>query len=387
MSEDNMKKYLANDLEKVKKRTAFEEAIKQQLRTEERFQQYFAQYDEKSVETFIEHYAKQKAYWYNYVTDYWHLTKNKQSKWYDMAKKAINAIAKKKVYNQYCAWLNGEVKYVNIDIAIEWDEWLENPLYFKYAEIITQAEVDTYISYINQLDEALTYEDRVSAHWHTPKNATYESDKEYDDEDLEFEKYEHYSRWFRYYDEVFGTEHVRRVSLQRFEKERYYSGYIKKLEEAKQPPPPPAAPPKYIPPIDYEEMLAYTAKYVKQYESYENQMAYEGWWWHKKRCEFTERVEPVIYELEEATEYVPVQDNDDWREGLKLANEQHIRSKVIEAIMPAYEEYLYLLENELGFEDWIEKEDPNYEEAYIQERKANILAARKLLNEPEDFNF
>lgn len=276
MSEDNMKKYLANDLEKVKKRTAFEEAIKQQLRTEERFQQYFAQYDEKSVETFIEHYAKQKAYWYNYVTDYWHLTKNKQSKWYDMAKKAINAIAKKKVYNQYCAWLNGEVKYVNIDIAIEWDEWLENPLYFKYAEIITQAEVDTYISYINQLDEALTYEDRVSAHWHTPKNATYESDKEYDDEDLEFEKYEHYSRWFRYYDEVFGTEHVRRVSLQRFEKERYYAGYIKKLEEAKQPPPPPAAPPKYIPPIDYEEMLAYTAKYVKQYESYENQMAYEG---------------------------------------------------------------------------------------------------------------
>lgn len=84
---------------------------------------------------------------------------------------------------------------------------------------------------------------------------------------------------------------------------------------------------------------------------------------------------------------MPVQDNDDWREGLKLANEQHIRSKVIEAIMPAYEEYLYLLENELGFEDWIEKEDPNYEEAYIQERKANILAARKLLNEPEDFNF
>jgi hypothetical protein len=127
---------------------------------------------------------------------------------------------------------------------------------------------------------------------------------------------------------------------------------------------------------------------VKEFETYENKMGYEGFKWSILNNRFTEWVEGTIYELEEIEEYVAVTPNDDWREGLEIALEMYKRRKIIEAIPAAYEEYLYLLDNQLGFEDWLPlKEDLKAEVENNNEYKAGILEARKLLNEPENFDF
>jgi hypothetical protein len=64
------------------------------------------------------------------------------------------------------------------------------------------------------------------------------------------------------------------------------------------------------------------------------------------------------------------------------------RTKLIEAIPAAYEEYLYLLEHKLGVEDWLPCEGTKSEDNdMIIKLKARILEGRKYLNEPENFDY
>jgi len=323
------------------------------------------------------------------VKNYWYLHENKESKWYKEAINVINAIGRKKVYNQMCFWLNREASFEGIKVASEWDYWLENPLYFKDAEPITQAEVNAIIEYIESVeeDDELSI-DQSLAHY-TPKvlsrRKKEEEDEEEDDDDMDF-----YGDWYRYYDKVFNTEHVQNVSLERMEKERYYYNIKEKSEKEKNPPAPAALEVPYVPPIifHYETQLAYVARYVKKYENYENKMAFEGMQWGDAKREFVERVESPFYSLQKSKEYIAVTPNEDWRRGLINARTMFERTKLIEAIPAAYEEYLYLLEHKLGFEDWLPCEGTKSEDNdMIIKLKARILEGRKYLNEPENFDY
>ena len=387
-----MEKYYADEVIKAKRMEAFENEVKQQLRTEERFIKYFSNYSEESVERFINHYAKQKATWFESVNSYWHLSKNKDSKWYTMAKEAINKIAQKKVYNQMCRWLMQEVSFPDIEISDDWDEWLLNPLYFPFAEPIEKEEVDAYINFIGSLESSTPYDDYSHCVHHTPLSHTDElkdiaNGKVLAEEDEE-DKYHHYSRWFRYYDEVFSTQFVGYVPVSKIHKESFYQCYKTNLEKD-----PNAINyweaegfeyPKHL---SVESRRALIDRYVKQYETYENKIGYEGWRWCTTTRQFTERIDGIVYELQEQEEYVPVESNDDWREGLSQAKEMFERGKIVDALPHAYDEYVYLLANKLGFEDWIEQKESYTDATIIANHKASILEGRRLNNEPENFDF
>ena len=387
-----MEKYYADAVEKAKRMEAFENEIKQQLRTEERFIQYFSTYSEESVELFINHYAKQKAGWYENVNSYWHLSKNKESKWYTLAKEAINKIAQKKVYNQMCRWLKQEARFPGMEISKDWDHWLGNPLYCPFAEPIEKEEVDAYIHFIRSLNPSITYDEFCSCNSFTPISHVSELEDlangiivPEEDEDI---KYGEYCRWFRYYDEVFSTQFVGYVPLTKLNREAYYCHYKTNLEKD-----PNAVNywevegftyPRHQ---SYEEQIEMLDRYVKQYETYENKIGYEGWRWNRETDEFSEIVESLIYELQEQKEYVPVESNDDWREGLVQASEMFEREKILDALPYAYDEYVYLLAHKLGFEDWIEEKETFVTKDFLADYKAKILEARRMGDEPENFDF
>ena len=386
MADNHMKKYLAERVEEATKTEAFENEIKRTLRTEERFVNYFKQFDPESVESYIEYYAQQKAKWYQSANSYWHLKENRESQGYKNAIEAINFIAGKKVLNQMVQWLLGEAKFDGIDITNEWDVWLGNPLHFKYAETISQAEIDAFLSFINSLseDEEYTKYQHLFSGTISLLNNEYENEEQY--ENYEWE-YESYSRWCKYYDNLFQTPLLRKVPFDKREKECFYAFFKEKLEKANQPQAP-AAPYDNLKFIDYDYQKSLIVRYVKEYETYENKMAFEGYKWSKERRSFLDRTESIMYKLEDIEEYVPVSPNDDWRKGLEIALDMNKRSKIVEALPAAYEEYLYRIEHQLGFEDWLEFQGTlNEENEYIQQFKARILEGRKLLNEPENFDF
>ncbi len=382
MSEDFMKKYLQNAVDDAKKHETFENEIIHQLKTGDRFTQYFQQYDEASVESFITDYAEIKAEWFADVNSFWDLTKSKQSKWYTLAKHVVNSIAKKKVYNQMCYWMMGQATYDGIDICSDWHTWLLNPLYFKDAEPVLQEEIEAYINYINHLSEEVIFSTYTYEHFRSPNfiGIMLELGKDYNDLG------DRYSQWFRHYDDVFCIYFDYEKIVERNKKEAFYINYKEELEKKNSPPVPPASPLVHEEHLDYNTMEQWTAKYMKDFEPYDIQLAYEGWHWNRKVSQFTEKVDAIVYTLEEIEERVPVQYNDDWRTGLKIACEMYSRKKIIETIPQAYDEYLYLLQHDLGFEDWIEFKNSNLEHD-SQIHKRDILDARKALGEPEDFNF
>lgn len=378
-----MKDYLEKKVETARKQEVFEEEIKLWLRNDERIQAYFKQFDTVSVEGFIEKYAEDKARWYHHVENYWHLKEKKLSKSYQAAQKALNLIAQKKVFDQMCSWLKGEVAFDCIEVAPEWDYWLRNPMYFPSAEPISQAEVDAHIAYIEQLPEDKDYWTYIPLFWLTPIKA----DQEAPDEIDEIDDLDDYGDWFRYYDKMFHGAAMEKFSSERVVKEDYYEG-LKDNSEKEKNPVPPEAPTEPKPYLDYEAKLKLQERYVAEFETYENKMAYEGYCWFLSTDEFTERVASTVFTLQELEEYVPLTPNDDWREGLKNALQMFERGKLVDALPVVYEEYLILLGNNLGFEDWFPREGgENKDKNWILNYKANILEGRKLLNEPEDFNF
>lgn len=382
-----MKEYLNEQVEIARKREAFEDAVKRQLRTDERMQAYFKQFAPDSVEAFIEAYAENKSGWYQYVENYWYQTENKQSEAYDLSKGALNEIARKKVFDQMCRWLNREVAFDGIEVAPDWDYWLRNPLYFPAAEPVTLEEVEAHIAYIQQLPEDVEYWDFTFHSSHTPRYLDDENNDLNNPDGSETDDEEHYGRWFRYYDNIFHAPNGLRVSLDRINKEDYYRAIAKKKETEKNPSP--AVNPSDWPPyLDYEKQLELQDRYVAQYESYENKIAFEGWRWSQSTSRFTEMIESTIYNLEDLEEFVPVTPNDDWREGLNVALEMYKRGKVVDALPAVYEEYLILLHNDLGFDDWLPADgNKNEEPIWIQSYKAEILEGRRILNEPADFNY
>ena len=387
-----MEKYYADAIEKAKKKEALENEIMQQLRTEDRFIQYFSNYSDTSVELFINHYAKQKALWYEHVNSFWALSENKESKWYTMAKEAINKIAEKKVYNQMCRWLMQEVTFPGIEICDDWNKWLKNPLYFPFAEPIEKEEVDAYINFIGSLGLSNPDEEYFSCSIyavlsHTDEIKNIANGKVITEED-EYDNNYNYGRWFRYYDETFSTQFVGYVPLSKFHRESLYQNY--KANLAKDPNAVnywEAEGYEYPKHLSVESNRELIDKYVKQYETYQNKIGYEGWRWCTATRQFTERIDNILYELQEQEEYVPVESNDDWREGLMQASEMFEREKIVDALPHAYDEYVYLLDHKLGFEDWFEQTGPFMDTTTLDTIKADILEGRRLNNEPENFDF
>ncbi len=386
MADNHTKIFLENQVEAAKKREALEAKIAEQLRTDEKFVNYFKQFDPESVEEYIDYYAQEKADWYEKVANYWHLTENKNSKWYKSAIETINEIASKKVYNQMCSWLNREAAFEGIEVSRDWDYWLRNPLYFKHAEPVTQAEVDAYITYVETYPEEYEGSLYTTLDSITPKLLWREHQSK-EEESEEDDKLETYAGFFRYYDRVFQTEQVQWASLERIKKEAYYQSISKNIANDNTPP---AEKVPYVAPpyLDYEAQWSLLEQYVKEYESYENKIAFEGHQWSKKTQEFLDMAESALYDLQDIKELVAVPSHEDWREGLILAKENYERRKLLEALPAAFEEYQILLEHQLGFEDWLAfKGTKSEDDEYIQQYKADILAGRKLLNEPENFDF
>ncbi len=384
-----MEHYYEKKVEEAKAQAAFEAQVKHQLKTEERFVNYFSQFDPDSVESFIENYAAQKYIWHLYVKNYWHFAENKQSKWYKLAIQALNQIAVKKVYNQMCCWLKGRVKYDYIQISDEWDYWLKNPLLFKDMAPISQQEIDAYIQYVESLPVEYDYYPHSSLDFYTPMFMELPTDMEDDlsqkEETIDDDEEEDYDKWCRYYDKIFALEDLHEGAAARLKKEDYYLSSLSEQESINDPP---IVETPYVqkPYLEYERSQELIERYVKEYETYDNKLAFEGLSWYYEVWATDESTESTIEHLDSAEEYVPVAANDDWRKGLSNAYQMYFNQKIIDALPAVYEEYCLLLAHNLDFEDWgyplMEKDDE-----YIETKKRRILEARKLLNEPENFDF
>ena len=190
----------------------------------------------------------------------------------------------------------------------------------------------------------------------------------------------YYGRWFTFYDQYYGTAEFKLKPGTRINNEyKYIRHYHQTLRDNE---------PVITPPVFLPHLSIYKDKdeFVNLFEDKEFKLLYKA---HKRQMggyEFAENIDMDIIYLSEAKEVIPVEDHDDWREGLKIACEQYHRTKTIQILEDVFDEYRILCDMEGGFEEWEgTPELPMFSDH--DEYISKIFKGRKLMGEPEDLNF
>ncbi len=384
------------------------------LKTEERFVNFFKTYNAQSVQNFSTYYASQKANWYKYADSIQKNLKSKKNRWRNTAVECLIFILKKKLFNLKCRWVAGEMDLPHIESSYDFQSLLYD--LNKAAEVlepINQKELLCFIDYYQNEDAKFnSYEGNILLdHYHKYKVTDLRPETGLTDD---------YPTFYKIYDSTFDTGHLLELPLLRMELESdYVHIYTKEIqwhtfnENQK----------KYIVLLDrkqrnelrsdaeklkahfehlkainqereknqvkYESISVYErdkmAKLVAQIETKEIQQYYKSVKEWDKRREFTEQIEMDKIILKEAKQWVPIEANTDYRKAIKSAFKSYEKKMTLETLPLIYEEYLSCVTNKKPF-DWKTSE---YESTrnYSTEFNSHILQARKLLGEPENFDF
>ena len=149
MADDRISKSLQQNIEKAEQASNIYNETKKMLSSEERFTNFFKSYHQKSVESFIEYYARQKARWYEHADGFARLRANKNNHWWYAAVGSFKEIVHKKLFDVKCRWEAGEMDLPGIETSGDFYRFLHDlSLCNNIVEPVTEAEFNCYISYL-----------------------------------------------------------------------------------------------------------------------------------------------------------------------------------------------------------------------------------------------
>ena len=374
---DDKKDYLTKAIDEAKKWETFYQQIVEELRTEERYRNYFSQFSPDSVEGFISYYATQKVNWFRYSNVHANWEKRKSEKWYEIARGLIASIQRNKVLHLIARWGNYEIKVPEAKSFYDFEKWIYNPFICPYIEPVQMHEIETTQRFIHTLgDERVTYLELSHASVHTLLILG--------DPDHTPDCYD-YPLFFRYLDREYGLEHLKAKAPERMRKEQdYVWGYRNHLKQ-QQPPAKPVASDEKLRLNHWERPVM--DKFIAACETPKFKRMYKMKRWWDNRNDFGELAERELDDLSGSPSHLPIESNDDWREAIVNTAEQYDRQQVLECLPLAYKEYVERLKQEKPFTDWAKEDKYPRSEAWYEKYLTELLAGRKLMNEPEDFNF
>jgi len=367
--------YLNNLAEIARQKDIYSKQVLHTLNTDERFINYFKDYEETSVQNFKNYYINQRTHWHfnsKEIKDY----KDKQNeRFYNYAITALKHIQFKKLFHVIASWMNKECNYDDIEISVDWDKWCKKPFSCPYITPIQLHEVQCYKDFLNQLEDDFSFNHmyiNVSSFDFVEDDS---GKKRWEDkDDAEY----FYSRWFIFFDQRYGTAYYKLKPGTRVTNEFKYIWHHHKTQREN-------APVTHPPKLPSIYMYRDIDEFVSLFEDKDFKELYKA---HKRwndEINFASEVDMEIIYLSEAKEIVPVEYNDDWREGLKIACELYNRNKTIQILGDVFDEYQILRDMEGGFEEWEEDKHPSFTSR--EEHISNILSGRRLMGEPEDLNF
>ncbi len=375
---DYLKIKLQNDAIEAKEKDAYFKEVTNTLNTDERLLNYFKDFDEKSVQEFKEFYAHRKVSWRFNKYSQTEFKASLDERFHGYCVTALKNIQYKKLFHAMSSWMSEEETFDGIVISWDWYEWIAKPLSCPFLPPIEKHEVQCYIDFLNQVGYDFSVED---TYLNLSPDDFFETDQEKgedrwkgDDEDDDYK----YCSWFQFYDKCYDTEHFKLKRGTRSKKENRY--VLRAYEEqSKQNPIDPNI--VHAPYINiYEEK----ENFIRIFEDSEFKHLYRAHAAQMEQFSFTEEIDMEIIHLSEADEIIPIESNDDWRKGVKIACEKYHRETTNLLIWDVYEEYLIFKTIKDGFKEW---ESENTAEAHRQEAANRILTGRRLMGEPEDFNF
>ena len=144
---------------------------------------------------------------------------------------------------------------------------------------------------------------------------------------------------------------------------------------------------KYWLGVDYDLYESYK-EMVEEFETPENKKNFANYakveFPQKDEGRLKEDVELALEYLWMAREPVHMDEGNDWREAIVNSFNKYRAKKIIEAIPIVYEQYRMCIDNNIALPP---PERQGYSLEWINNQKKEILDARKLLGEPENFDY
>jgi len=343
------------------------------LQNDERLKNYLNAYTADSVKSFIEFYAHQKAEWFINGDTMLNLRKHHETQWEENALMILKHIQLKKLFNAECEWRAEKMTLPGIEICLDFMVWSRKVLDCPFIKPVTEEEVNLYISFLGDLDDKISFDDyNIGNDYPTLKDGFYKKGKYYSE----------YPPWYSYYDAHFGIERLLLLPDIRGDKEKFYNELFHKEQQ----------------PLRDEQKAArdkrphigsiyeknFTEWFLKEFDSKETLKLYHNTLQWDEKHQRIEDIDMELINLGEADRDVAVEDDEDWRNGIKRGAEKYYRQRTIEVLPAAWESYCSRIDAGKPF---TEEDEENTFTGLRNQVMDQILRGREMNKEPRDLNF
>lgn len=340
-------------------------------------QAYFNQFTESSVKDFIESYFVYKNLWVTYGKNYVERMHSDGVKWVEKAQEYLKMILQKKLFDLQCQWRAGNIELPQVEICFDFRMWEENILNCPFIEPITPDDIVLMQQFLNSGDV------QTELGWFNDWQDYEELKEAYNTDNAN----RNFPEWYDFYNGRRGTSVYMILPDIKGEREKFYMNLYRENKQAEKQtentdPQPPVVSKPYISFYDKKN----TEWFVNTFENKEIRELYKGYEWSNRSDDDRERLESDLDTLFDADEYVPIDANMDWKEGVRIAAQKYRLSKIANALPEAYEQYCMNLQMGIAFGLDEHNVFSAYEEIR-QEWREKIIEGRKLNGEPDDLDF
>ena len=361
----------------------------QELLRNARYDAFFAPYHPQVREHFARGYAQRKLLWVNYGDFYARHLSGQLSYFENLAAERLWDIQHKKLFDLECRWRAEQLTLPAIETT--YDFWpmrdrIENcPL----LPAITETELDFYLQFVAQApdfdEDVLNDGDDLGSFDEYSDYREWEAD---DDTGREL------PAWYEFHNQRTGHGQLMRLPDVRGGKEERYmqaygANFRAELEQKQRDNPLPPAPPHDPRPswLYHRDEAALIQQFARQFEPIQVRQRMEAYETaNQERSDDDVRdddIQEAVDFLNDIHEPVPIEAGPDWRQALLKTVSEFKRRKLLEHLPPAYEAYVMREQVGIAHPQVHDKRTSRIHEAL----KKQVLDGRKLLGEPENFDF
>jgi len=337
--------------------------ILEELKNNPKCQAYIAQFDPDSAQRFLESYASTKELLLKLGDDWRNSQPDNSIYFLGYAEAYYWQIAQKKLFNMQCLW-RAEKLDLPVTISHEFGYWEDNIKTCPFLPDISEDEIETMLTYLQST--TFEHEDYEPQLW--------QAYGEFKD-DTGIGAGDDYPDWYQAYDNVAGTAGLMALpDIRGLKEEKYLNAWRK---EGGIPP---------IGEIDVSRIMWSGEKEVEEFirnvEPYKILDFYRLYKSTSRRHEFNERLEDIteILNAEAGDVYIPEGKFPD-----AIFQAAHLlKVEKMKLLLPqVHQSHLERKAMGIGYE----QAEPPEDYWLANEIKAHILEGRRLLGEPEDFDF
>lgn len=357
-----------------------QQSIEQRLESDDKLKAWFQQFNKHFWKSFINGYAFMKSLALQYPNSYTKDFRPKNKVFNEHARNALEHIQQKKLFNLQCQWRAGGLELPFILVSYDFQVFGRSIMECPFLPPVEMDEVELFIQFLKSPNSTdyLEFECMDWQDYHTFK------------EEQETGEFGETPDWYEFYDAMRGTGYLMNLPDNKGPKEEYYRDVTREHDHPDRTP--------YVPDPEFEKPSPNSAEFeidfAKQFEEPDTAQIIIS---HIKAVEHRDslgNLDEHFRYLKLIPETFPFVHHHDWREALRLTAIQYQLDRIADALPRVWRQYIREVgdDREAYINRRIAKADKdlltkldgyNLRHLYVDK----ILKGRKLLGEPEDFDF